>query len=179
MSKITAKNLSYDTTLPPFLARLHANQTSINGRYGCQDSRQKKIRTAEEEAEDEPVYFNEKTADTMTKKEWESKEIEGANGETVVAKTNNKNENEDVNTILIACNDKDRLTCFGTGRKRRVGKLVCTEDIRDENLDQNQPQPQYSINKNMGINSGKANAKSSEISKGIKKRKKIKLSFDD
>ncbi|TVY81702.1 hypothetical protein LSUE1_G003838, partial [Lachnellula suecica] len=71
MSKITPKSLSYDATLPPFLARL---QSSNNGPSTFQAARPSKPRTAEDEAEDEPVYFNEESGETLTKKEWEDKD---------------------------------------------------------------------------------------------------------
>ena len=75
MSKITPKNLSYDSTLPPFLQRLQANNNSRDGRNDFQSARPKKARNPEEDAEDEPVYFDEESGETLTKKEWEEKDI--------------------------------------------------------------------------------------------------------
>src|SRR6266700_4140767 len=66
MSKITPKNLHYDDTPPPFLARFRANNASRDGREEYHVVRPKKARNAEEEAEDEPVYFDEGTGETLT-----------------------------------------------------------------------------------------------------------------
>ncbi|CAD6443876.1 c4f9d0e3-e0f9-4cc0-8917-d60b83ed44d1-CDS [Sclerotinia trifoliorum] len=60
MSKITPKNLSYNNTLPPFLQRLQANNSSANGRHEFTISRPSKLRDEDEEKESEPVVFDEK-----------------------------------------------------------------------------------------------------------------------
>src|SRR4051794_18780808 len=86
MSKITPKNLQYDSSLPPFLARLQANNNSRDGRQEFHAARPKKPRNAEEEAEDEPVYFDEGTGETLTKSEWEEREKVAAEDESVVVK---------------------------------------------------------------------------------------------
>ena len=71
-TKITPKNLSYDSTLPPFLARLQAaNSNSSDGRQEFQVARPKKLWNAQEEEEDEPVYFDEASGETLTRREWE------------------------------------------------------------------------------------------------------------
>lgn len=63
--KITPKNLSYDTTLPPFLQKLQNNyDRGVEGRDGRHESqllraRAKRPRDADEEAEDEPLYVDE------------------------------------------------------------------------------------------------------------------------
>ena len=56
MSKITPKNLHYDTTLPPFLARLQASHSARDDRHEFDVARPRKKRDANEEREDEPVY---------------------------------------------------------------------------------------------------------------------------
>ena len=91
MSKITSKNLHYDDSLPPFLARLRANNNAGDGRHEYTVARPKKARTAEDEAEDEPVYFDEGSGETLTKSEWEAREAgsenqgEGKDGEKAEA----------------------------------------------------------------------------------------------
>lgn len=60
--KITAKNLSYDQTLPPFLARLRGQQAATTG-HGpdpllAARRRPTRVRTASEEAEDAPLVLD-------------------------------------------------------------------------------------------------------------------------
>ena len=82
MSKITPKNLSYDSTLPPFLQRLQANNHSHSrdGRAEFQVARPRKGRDAEADAEDEPVVFDEGSGETLTRKEWEERGRGGEEG---------------------------------------------------------------------------------------------------
>ncbi|KXJ97639.1 hypothetical protein Micbo1qcDRAFT_156591, partial [Microdochium bolleyi] len=64
--KINARNLTYDGTLPPFLARLHGQHSAASDRDGGPDpmlaARRRpggKKRSASEEAEDAPLVVDE------------------------------------------------------------------------------------------------------------------------
>ncbi len=166
MSKITTKNLHYDDTLPPFLQRLRANNAS-DGRHEYTVARPKKARTAEDEAEDEPVYFNEESGETLTKSEWEAQEadeeqkkaeaVEGHDGTAVAAA-------EGASKDGI---DKEKIAAIGGSRKRKVGKVVGGEEEDEKDVRDSQkkmPKPQ---------------GKKLEKGKAAKKGKKIKLSFGD
>ncbi|KAH7419175.1 hypothetical protein BKA64DRAFT_650249, partial [Cadophora sp. MPI-SDFR-AT-0126] len=124
MSKITSKNLHYDDSLPPFLARLRANNNAGDGRHEYTVARPKKARTAEDEAEDEPVYFDEGSGETLTKSEWETREAglekekeikdgdKAENGETMAAKGDAGKES------------KEKVAAIGASKKRKAGKVV-------------------------------------------------------
>ncbi|KAF7558331.1 hypothetical protein G7046_g5824 [Stylonectria norvegica] len=60
-NKITAKNLSYDTSLPPFLAALRAQAAGVSGPDPilAAQRRAAKKRSSSEEAEDNPLVVDE------------------------------------------------------------------------------------------------------------------------
>jgi hypothetical protein len=172
MSKITPKNLHYDSTLPPFLARLQANNDTRDGRHEFHAARPKKARNPEDEAEDEPVYFNEETGETLTKKEWEAKEenageVEGKGEDSEVKDTAADGDK----TVAEVKDDKEKLAAIGGGKKRKAGKVVAG--------DEEEPEP---ASVKSGATSGVANRVGGKVEKGkvsAKKGKKIKLSFGD
>jgi hypothetical protein len=165
MSKITPKNLSYDNTLPPFLQRLQANNASRDGRNEFQSARPKKARNAEDDAEDEPVYFDEESGETLTKKEWEEKDKaeEGGQGEE-----ENGGETKEALSRQKRETEKEKIAAIGVSKKRKVGKVIGAED-EDEKGD-----IVGELKK-----AEKPEGKKVEKGKSAKKGKKIKLSFGD
>ena len=163
MSKITPKNLSYDNTLPPFLQRLQANNASLDGRSKFQSARPKKPRSAEEDAEDEPVYFDEGSGETLTKKEWEEKDKAEDAGED--KKAESWGGRKDLAT------EKEKIAAIGVSKKRKAGKVVGGDD-EDEKGDT------VAELKKVG-KTEKSEGKKVEKGKSAKKGKKIKLSFGD
>jgi hypothetical protein len=167
MSKITPKNLQYDSTLPPFLARLQANNNSRDGRHEFNVARPKKARNAEEVAEDEPVYFDEGTGETLTKSEWEKKdkadaEEERESGANVEGKDGREKDGVDGGKEV-----KEKVTAIGASKKRKVGKIIGGEEEDGKGnsvVEKETPKP---------------TEKKLEKVKGAKKGKKIKLSFGD
>ncbi|KAF8866879.1 hypothetical protein BDZ45DRAFT_177032 [Acephala macrosclerotiorum] len=163
MSKITPKNLSYDSTLPPFLARLQANNSSRDDRHEFAIARPKKARNPEDDAEDEPVYFDEESGETLTKSEWESREAgkeetdikEGSEDATSKEKDGSKETQE----------KKEKVAGIGVGKKRKVGKVVGGEEGDDAAPGEKK--------------APKQETKKGEKGKSGKKAKKIKLSFGD
>lgn len=167
MSKITPKNLSYDSTLPPFLQRLQANNNSREGRNEFQSARPKKPRNAEDDAEDEPVYFDEESGETLTKKEWEEKNKAEEGGE------GKDGEDGGVDDSVADGKGKEKaetekMVAIGASKKRKAGKVVGTED-EDEN----------GIIVGAIKQAGKPEGKKVEKGNIAKKAKKIKLSFGD
>ena len=155
MSKLQAKNLHYDSTLPPFLARLQANKSDRNE---FQAARPKKARNADDDAEDEPVYFDEETGDTLTKSEWEKRDAEevtasgmGGDGEKRAG------EEEGVKEA------KEKVAVIGTSKKRKAGKVVGGDGEERDGAEKAEKKPD-----------GKKVDK-----KASKKGKKVKLSFGD
>jgi hypothetical protein len=164
MSRITPKNLQYDGTLPPFLAKLQANNNSRDDRHEFHVARPKKQRTAEDEAEDEPVYFDEGTGETLTKTEWEEKDKAEEDEAKEVGKDALGVEGKDE---VKSKESKEKVAAIGASKKRKVGKVIGVEeggDLKEES-------------KTEMLDSGsKAESKSKPLKKS---KKKIKLSFGD
>jgi hypothetical protein len=166
MSKITPKNLHYDNSLPPFLARLQANNASQDGRHEYHVARPKKARNAEEAAEDEPVYFDEGTGETLTKTEWEAKEagLDSDAGKGDLAGEKEGGQSEGGKDWK---DSKEKLAAIGSSKKRKAGKVIGGDDDEEVTAGpENSPAP-----KPEGKRAGKG--------KSVKKGKKIKLSFGD
>jgi len=161
MSKITPKNLQYDGTLPPFLARMQANNNSRDGRHEFQTVRPKKARTADEEAEDEPVYFDEGTGETLSKSEWEAREkVE----EELPGKEDEAEEKLEIGKGKAAT---EKVAAIGVSKKRKAGKVIGGDDgdARGSEI--------------ASKDAPKVEGKKVEKGKSAKKAKKIKLSFGD
>jgi hypothetical protein len=179
MSKITPKNLSYDSSLPPFLQRLQAHNSSLDDRHEFTVARPKKARNADEEAEDEPVYFDEGTGETLTKGEWEAreKENEHADGEKDGVEGDGKqggNGREGKET--------EKMMVIGVTRKRKVGKIIGAEEEDEEEsvgLKTKAKSKTASTSRDTKITKSTTDGKKAEKSKPAKKGKKIRLSFDD
>ncbi|KAG0648926.1 hypothetical protein D0Z07_4792 [Hyphodiscus hymeniophilus] len=170
MSKITPKNLSYDPTLPPFLQRLQENNSSRDGRNGFQSARPKKARNPEDEVEDEPVYFDEESGETLSKREWEEKEKaeEGDDG----GEHGKEGEEQGRGHEEKKAGEKESIAAIGGSKKRKAGKVI---GANDEDGDE----------KVKEVIAGDINrVKKDEAKKGEgkivkKKGKKVKLSFGD
>ncbi|KAG4430654.1 hypothetical protein IFR05_013868 [Cadophora sp. M221] len=166
MSKITSKNLHYNDSLPPFLARLRANNNAGDGRHEYTVARPKKVRTAEDEAEDEPVYFDEGSGETLTKSEWEAREAGEEEG-----KDGDKAEGGEESAVKgdggKEC--KEKVAAIGASKKRKAGKVVGGGE-EDE-----VPAAKVSVDKSASSQPGKK----AEKGKSAKKGKKMKLSFGD
>ncbi|TEY57576.1 hypothetical protein BOTCAL_0213g00200 [Botryotinia calthae] len=161
MSKITAKNLSYDSTLPPFLQRLQSNHTSTSDwRHEFSIPRARKPIDVDLERESEPV-----------KREGETKENEGGKGEEEMEKKEN--------------GDVDVKVGIGGGRKRKVGKVIGAleeeeKEEKEEEMNNNKSSNKKDTGNQKKNESGKAGAVSKTKPKAAaRKGKKIKLSFGD
>jgi hypothetical protein len=183
MSKITPKNLHYDSSLPPFLARLQANNASSDGRHEFSIARPKKSRNADEDAEDEPVYFNEESGETLTKSEWEAKEaadeeakgqLADAEGKTVVGKPEGGG-----GATGGAKEGKEKIAAIGAAKKRKAGKVVGAEEGDDVEGEEEEAGKKAGITPQAQAQASKTEGKKGEKMKPAKKAKKIKLSFDD
>jgi hypothetical protein len=163
MSKITPKNLHYNTALPPFLARMQAGQAERGGRHEFDVARPRKQRDAGADAEDEPVYFDEETGESLTKGEWEEKERKKEEGENEEEKGDEKEVDKGERTR------KENMAVIGGPiKKRKMGKVVGGEE--DEGEDE-------VVKEKKSEKDDKT--RKPEKSKSAKKGKKIKLSFGD
>lgn len=169
MSKITPKNLQYNSDLPPFLQRLHTNNTSGDGRHEFSIARPKRARNAEDEAEDEPVYFDETTNHSMSKVEYEALAAEEDKVSQEAGETRGKNGELKTETIVDLGKvekEKERLAAIGRNKKRKAGKAIGVEVDQDEE-------------ERGADKASKSQRKEAEKGKVRKKGKKIKLSFGD
>lgn len=171
--KITSKNLSYDDSLPPFLARLrnqHAASSTEPDPILASRRRAAKTRSASEEAEDGPLVVDEEGVTvsgvtvgkdgTVTEKEIEQDDGESGS----VARTGETEKGKEENVAAI-----------GAGKKRKVGKIVGGGDEDEEEGSTK------GTSKDTEKTKTKEDDKNKEPSKGGKKKKakKIKLSFGD
>ncbi|CAK7232090.1 hypothetical protein SCUCBS95973_008144 [Sporothrix curviconia] len=207
MGKFNANSLSYDQSLPPFLARLHGQYNGGN-RDGpdpilAAQRRAAKKRSASEEAEDAPlvlddhgdvvagVTFRKDGKATMDEAETEE---DGADGIGPVGSGG----------ASTSAREVDAVAGIGAGKKKRVGRVIGggsdnEEDKKDNDKGNDNASTDRRKRKRMADEDTKdateKNAKdkdgkddkgktaASSGSKGMKdkkkKKKKIQLSFED
>jgi len=176
-SKITPKNLSYDTSLPPFLQRLHSQNTSFSdGRHERPIARPRRARDPDAEADDEPTYVDESTNHTLSKEEYaelvgggkedaNDGEKDGGQGRDVVE--------GEVGEKVVGAAEKEKVAAIGVGRKRKAGKVVGSGE--DDDGGKEKPTSAHS-----GEKEEKISVEGTRKTGGPKKKgKKIKLSFND
>ncbi|KAL6693032.1 hypothetical protein J3F84DRAFT_82867 [Trichoderma pleuroticola] len=167
--KINAKNLSYNSSLPPFLAALRAQTSGASGPDPILSAQRRggKKRSSSEEAEDVPLIVDENgntIEDLKVNKDGTVEETpnedadKGANDGTEQNKTN-KGEPEPAKASI-------------GGRKRKVGKVI-GEDAHDDAI---KPSTEK---KTEATKKGTDDAEQATNRKTKKKAKKIKLSFDE
>ena len=178
--KINAKNLSYNTTLPPFLARLQASNNN-DDRHEYTVARPKKVRTEEDLAEDEPVYYDERTGETLTMKEFEGRENDTAekdkDGKGEGARGDGSVKKDDIEDKEVTKTKEEKTASIGLSKKRKVGKVIGGSE--DEGDVYAKAQKHINSNKKSDDPEKKAEAGPKKPAAGKKKGKKIKLSFGD
>lgn len=158
--KITSKNLSYDTSLPPFLAALRAQASGAPGPDPllAAQRRSGKKRSSSEEAEDVPLVVDEdgNVVNVEVDKDGVVTEMkaEGAETQGDVPEKDTKKEPEGKAAI--------------GGRKRKVGKII------GETADESSAKDRDTKKATNGDEAEKPKDR-----KPKKKAKKIKLSFDE
>lgn len=188
--KFKPKDLSYDSTLPPFLQRLralHSSNTS-DGRHERPQSRPKRVRAEEDEEEDEPTYVAE---DGTTMSHSEMMEV-GMNGQANARHdaenamdidtemqdeqngSNSSNEREISKGTMGR--EKEKLAAIGAGRRRKVGRVVGAEVSPDSRGGSHDRAP-VTGNQMRDLETEAVTA--AVAPKPKKKMKKVKLSFGD
>ncbi|KAK3339763.1 hypothetical protein B0T25DRAFT_618310 [Lasiosphaeria hispida] len=173
MSKPTAKNLHYTTTLPPFLARLRSEHASprdgpdpmLAGRR-----RPTKPRSGSAEAEDAPVVVDERGEVVVG--EW-AVQGDGSLAAVEAGATEAVEESGDVEGgIKEAAEGQKVAVVVGAGgnKKRKVGRVVGGEEEADSKAEAAAA---------AGKGDDKEKSASAKTKGGKKKAKKIKLSFGD
>lgn len=196
MSKITPKNLSYDTSLPPFLQRMRGEFASSNddGRHERAIARPKRARNAEDDEDDEPTYVDESTNHTLSREEYKElvKDKDAGQGEDEVG---------DVKAVTeggegISPGEKDgreketqireKIAAIGGAKKRKQGRVVGDEGEVNGDGDggialavAKAAALAGEAGKGKEKEKDKAELKKPDGKKDKKKAKKIKLSFGD
>ncbi|KAI0127275.1 hypothetical protein BJ170DRAFT_624805 [Xylariales sp. AK1849] len=175
--KITSKNLSYDQTLPPFLARLRGQQVSDSQSPDpilAARRRPGRIRSASEDAEDAPIVVDEEGNVVHLKADQLGGEDE-----------DEEQQDESINTAQKEPEtkpDTEKVAGIGAAKKRKIGRVVggSGEDGSNEDIAK-----AVKATRAMARNGIKEEVK--PITKGdgersnkkVKKVKKVKLSFGD
>jgi hypothetical protein len=169
--KINPKNLSYDSSLPPFLQRLHnsstSNGTSLDGRHERAIARPKRARDSDADKEDQPVFVDEETGEVVNGEQLkalvEDEQADPGGIEEEVAKKDRKEE---------TAKDKDkRAATIGASRKRKAAKVI-GGDVSDEDT---KAAPIAGKEKRNGQAKNGGTTEKNAGAKG----KKVKLSFRD
>ncbi|KAI0506718.1 hypothetical protein F5B22DRAFT_434308 [Xylaria bambusicola] len=128
--KITSKNLTYDNSLPPFLARLRGQATAHSGPDPILAAHRRpgQKRSASEEAEDAPVVVDEAGNVISFPEEDEKPETREENGKS---DTNTQNDEE---SALAQGKEKEKEKVAGIGgsRKRKVGRVIGEQQHSDD-----------------------------------------------
>ncbi|KAK4186697.1 hypothetical protein QBC35DRAFT_386644 [Podospora australis] len=187
--KTNAKNLQYNTTLPPFLARLRGEAPSDPNSPDpilVARRRPNKKRSGSAEAEDLPTVVDEhgNTVSNVTL---------GADGSATVLDHEDSNNGKTGEAAAAAPSDdkavsttteKDgQKTSIGANKKRKVGKVIGRDaDEEDDNGEGKQPPAKKgkpATSTKAAAETDKKEDDSTPKPKAKKKIKKIKLSFGD
>lgn len=172
--KINSKNLSYNSSLPPFLAALRAQSSSASGPDPILSAQRRgaKKRSSSEEAEDAPLIVDEEgnaVDDLKVNKDGTVEEI--PNGSS-----NDGTKDGDAETAQSKTNKSEPETAKASigGRKRKVGKVI------GENAENSEPETSAADKKNEPVKKDQKDAEQQATNRKPKKKaKKIKLSFDE
>lgn len=161
--KINAKNLSYDTSLPPFLAALRAQAGPGHQAPTIGQRQLGKKRSDSEEAEDAPLVLDD-DGNVV------SVDV-GVDGSVVRRETETEDADEESETVSKKDGGVDTSTkssaAIGT-RKRKVGKVIGGDAVDDTTKGDGPTKVKKQEKEDMP-----------KEKKAKKKAKKIKLSFDE
>ena len=173
--KVTSKNLSYNSSLPPFLAALRAQAGGAPGPDPilANQRRSAKKRSSSEEAEDAPLVVDEhgNAVSVEVGKDGEVKEKPRTTDDDDDVGDNGESKDTKGAAGKMEKQDGDAKFAFG-GRKRKVGKVVGDNKADDED------DTPVKTARPADSKQSKELEKPAE-KKGKKKAKKIKLSFDE
>ncbi|KOS20933.1 hypothetical protein ESCO_004494 [Escovopsis weberi] len=183
--KITAKNLSYDSSLPPFLAALRAQAAGHAQSPTPQRRGAAKKRSASEDREDAPLVVDEH-GNAIDLDDLEARE-EPDPEPSLTGSANQRRQQQDDGKP--AAETKSAMSVgvgvgVGAGKKRKVGKKVGGEetDAADDKVGRRERKKHDGGDDQDAKKEGPVKAVTSSDSRastGKKKAKKIKLSFDE
>lgn len=164
--KITAKNLAYDSSLPPFLAALQAQAAGATGPDPLIAARRRhaKARSGSAEAEDAPVVVDEHGNEVDV-----GVAADGTLKQAIVPEAKEPSKTGEPPREEVPAKEVDKVAGIGALKKRKAARVVGEDDDPDGRSTRKDEVDRV------------ANAKSHEKGardKVRKKPKKIKLSFD-
>lgn len=181
--KINPKNLSYDTTLPPFLARLRgqADASSRDGPDPMLAARRRpaRLRTDADDEEDAPLVVDEggnAVGGVSVGRDGTVTEGGGGDGGVAVAEDGD-GERAEGESEGPGRKNGEKVAEIGAGRKRKVGRVVGgTDDADARDGDGGQDKGKERKRPSEGGSGGTGTV---PAPKTKRKAKKIKLSFGD
>lgn len=190
-NKITGKNLHYDQSLPPFLARLkgqHAVDADSPDPILASRRRQAKPRSASQDAEDAPLIVDddgnvlagvEVAADgTVTANEEAGS---GTGGDEDGRETDGAKDGG-LEGKGAGARQEDKVATIGGSKKRKLGKVVGADAEDDKQDDHGRAKEKAIVGEHSratASNKSTTEDKTKGPAKTKKKSKKIKLSFGD
>lgn len=176
--KITSKNLTYDSSLPPFLAALKGQASGSHGPDPILAGRRRaaKKRSSSEEAEDAPVVLDDEgnAVSVQFDKDGSVKQSEKDTNTVEDNAPEDKDKSNDNDTDKDKDKDAKPNISFGA-KKRKVVKVIGDDaDIDKEAVKGNK---EGSTPRNKDDDTSKSGTDKDKKVK--KKAKKIKLSFDE
>ncbi|KAI1328504.1 hypothetical protein F5Y16DRAFT_369191 [Xylariaceae sp. FL0255] len=159
--KITPKNLTYDSSLPPFLARLRGQQTAHTGPDPILASHRRpgQKRSASEEAEDAPLVVDEEGnvvahPDELMTDENSHDGGAGGQGEEGAKKGESEGEGAGVQEE----SEREKVAGIGASRKRKVGRVIGDDGSDDDTGNSSIERKKKSKDKNDEARIAKASA---------------------
>lgn len=189
--KITPKNLSYDSSLPPFLQRLHHSSASHSayrdGRHERAVARPKRARDADADQEDEPVFVDEETGEVVTAEEFRALGAGAGAGANAGAEGQQVGPTGDAEAAVGSTGkdekgkgeekEKEKHTAkIGVSRKRKAAKVVGGDESAEEDTKVGQLRD---VENKKGDAAMLGTREKKGTGKGKDKGKKMKLSFGD
>lgn len=196
--KITAKNLSYDQTLPPFLARLRGQQAAATGHRPdpllAARRRATRVRTASEEAEDAPLVLDadgnvvDGTVGRLGLEDEDEDEEDRAQEKPPAAVAVPR----DAEAEAVPKTSSEKVASIGAApnKKRKMGRVIGGGDEDENPEDEDARRVARAVAASRAIIGGGAGGEDEKTKKknpkeaasaGLKKKKakKIKLSFGE
>jgi hypothetical protein len=177
--KITSKNLSYDSSLPPFLAKLHVQAASgADSPDPILAARRRPRgpgRSASEEAEDAPLVLDEHGNAVALKVDDDGEIVTVEEDKSEAESARDREGREEAQKKADA---QTSAASFGGSRKRKAGKVVGGGDDEAKE-DADRVKSKTSSAKEASSGSKEPEDEPMAKAKPKKKAKKIKLSFDD
>lgn len=185
--KITSKNLSYDTTLPPFLARLHGqhqqhlSSDSPDPILAARRRPGARVRSASEEAEDAPLVVDERGNVVQLDVDEESGDVvKGEEGSNTKGEAGGGDDGEKgKESTARAAGSKDaavKVAGIGAGKKRKVGRVI---GVGEDGDDESREADSKRVATKTTESDAKPTTSAKQPPKKKAKKKKIQLSFGD